>query len=57
MVKPVRKWDRILVRVPDGMKDRLEDMAADNCLPLNGQLLLLFNSALAARETASEHTA
>lgn len=55
--KHIRDWDRLVVRVPDGMKDDLEAMAADNCRPLNGEMLFIIKSAIAARKTASEHQA
>jgi len=51
--KPIREWDRVLVRMPDGMKHELEDRAAENCRPLNGELLFLIKRGMAA-ETASE---
>lgn len=51
--KPVREWDTILVRVPDGMKGELQDLAADNCMPLNSQMLQLIKRGLAAEKTAS----
>lgn len=56
-VKPVREWERILVRVPDGMRDDLEDMAAENCVPLNGQILFVLKNAIEARKAASNPTA
>lgn len=51
--KHVRDWDRLVVRVPDGMKNELEEMAADNCRPLNGEMLFIIKSAIAARKSAS----
>ena len=55
--KPVREWDRLLLRVPDGMKSELEEIAAENCRPLNGQLIFMLKGALAALKTASQPTA
>ena len=51
--KPVREWDRILLRLPDGMKSQVEDVAADNCMPLNSQLVQLIKRGLAAEKAAS----
>lgn len=53
----VRDWDRLVVRVPEGVRDELEQMAADNCRPLNGEMLLMIKNALAARKAASAVTA
>lgn len=57
MSKPVRDWDRLLIRVPDGMKGELEDRAAENCRPLNGEVIFLIKRGLAAEKMASAPTA
>lgn len=50
--KPVREWDRVLLRLPDGMKAQVEDLAADNCMPLNSQLVQFVKRGLAAEKAA-----
>lgn len=55
--KPVRDWDRLVLRVPDGMRQDLEEMAAENCRPLNGELVFHLKRAIAGRKTAPNHTA
>lgn len=57
MSKPVRDWDRLLIRVPDGMKDELADRAAENCRPLNGEVIFLIKRGLAAEKMASAPSA
>lgn len=51
--KPVRDWDRLVLRVPDGMREDLEEMAAENCRPLNGELVFHLRKAIAEKKTAS----
>jgi len=55
--KPVRQWDRMILRLPEGIKSQVEDVAADNCTSLNGQLVQFIKSGIAAEKAASSHTA
>lgn len=57
MPRPVREWDRVIIRLPDGMKSDLEDRAAENCRPLNGEVVYLIKRGLAAEKMASVPTA
>jgi hypothetical protein len=54
--KPVREWDRVIVRLPDGMKAELEEQAALNCRPLNGEIVFLLRQGIATKK-ASNHPA
>lgn len=51
--KPVRQWDRMILRLPDGMKAQVEEVAADNCMPLNSQLVQFIKRGVAAAKTES----
>lgn len=51
--KGVREWDRVILRMPDGMKWMLKERAVRNRRALNGELLLLIESGLAAEKAAS----
>ncbi|WP_397586808.1 Arc family DNA-binding protein [Sphingobium fuliginis] len=53
MHKRVQDWDRLVLRVPDGMREELEELAAEDCRPLNGELIWLLKSGIAARKAAS----
>lgn len=55
--KRVRDWDRLILRLPDGMREEVEQMAMDDCRPLNGQLIWLIKAGIGARKAASNHTA
>lgn len=54
--KPVREWDRVIVRLPDGMKDEIADLAAENSRAINGEIISLLKRGIAAEKTASNHT-
>lgn len=44
--KNVRDWDRILLRVPDGFKERLVRRATVNRRPLNTEIMLMLEQVL-----------
>lgn len=55
--KPARQWDRMILRLPDGMKTEIEDRAADNCRAINGEIVFLIKRGIAAEKAASAVTA
>lgn len=55
--KPIREWDRLLLRLPDGMKGVLEDRAAQNCASLNGEVVNLIRRGIEAEKSASAPSA
>lgn len=52
--KPVRDWDRVIVRLPDGMKAELEEQAALNCRPLNGEIVFLLRQGLTTKKAPGQ---
>lgn len=54
--KPIRDWDRVIVRLPDGMKAELEEQAAHNCRALNGEILFLLRQGIDTKK-APNHLA
>lgn len=55
--KRVRDWDRLILRLPDGMREEVEAMAMDDCRALNGQIVWLLKAGIEARKAASNPTA
>lgn len=45
--------DRIIFRVPDGMRSELEELASANCRTLSGEMIFHLKNAIAAHKTAS----
>lgn len=53
-MKPNRRnEDRIIFRVPDGMREELEGLASANCRTLSGELIYHLKNAIAAHKAAS----
>lgn len=50
-------WDRLVLRLPKGLKDEVDAVATDQCRSLNGQLTHFIMSGVAAAKTASVPTA
>lgn len=51
-----RGSDRIIVRLPDGLRPELKELARVNHRTMNGQVVAMLESGLAAEKTASNHT-
>ena len=49
--KNVRDWDRIILRVPDGMRERLQARAAGNHRSMNAEILAIIGAALDTPES------
>lgn len=52
-----READRLLLRLPNGMRDELKALAVRRRRSTNGQVVAMLESGLAAEKTASERTA
>ena len=48
-----RESDRVIVRLPDGMRDELKEMARARHRSMTGQIAAMLESAIAAEKTAS----
>lgn len=51
------KEDKMIFRVPEGMRAELEELAAANCRTLSGEMIFHLKSAISAHKAASNHTA
>ncbi len=57
MTAPSRTADKIMLRLPDGLRDELKQMARDGYRTMNGQVIMLIERGLAAEKAASNPTA
>lgn len=51
--KSARSEDRMIFRVPDGMRQELEELAAANCRTLSGEMIFHLKNAISAHKMAS----
>lgn len=52
-----RKEDKMIFRVPEGMRQELEDLASANCRTLSGEMIFHLKRAINDHKAASNHTA
>lgn len=50
---PSRSLDRIIVRLPDGMRSQLKDLARRNRRSVNAEVVTILEGKLSETETAS----
>jgi hypothetical protein len=54
-VHPSQQADRSLVRLPDGMRERVKEIAAENRRSMNSGLVLIIERALPAQRPARKN--
>jgi len=47
----------MIFRVPEGMRQELEELASANCRTLSGEMIFHLKNAINAHKAASNHTA
>lgn len=57
MTYPSRTAERIIIRLPDGMRRELKILAAQKNRTMTGQVVTMLESGLAAEKAASNPTA
>lgn len=50
---PSRSLDRIIIRLPDGMRSQLKDLARRNRRSVNAEVVTILEGKLSETETAS----
>lgn len=56
MSSPAHNLDKVMIRLPDGMRAKLKERATNSYRTLNGEIVMLIERGLAA-EAASAPTA
>lgn len=52
---PSRDLDKVIIRLPDGLKDRIRRAAEENGRSVNAELVLLLDRTYPAETTIDEH--